>query len=75
MNDFIKQNFPKERELYGKKDIILVECSFSGQEDGESALKECENIEAYKSIFELRYPLWNCKFVDIKLFEWYNNAE
>ena len=67
MNDYIKQNFQKERELYGKKDIILVECSFSGEEDGESALKECENVEALKTTFALRYPFWHCKNVDIKL--------
>lgn len=66
MEDYIKNNFSAERALYGKEDLILVECSFSGEEDGESAIKEANNVETYKTFFDLRYPLWHCKKIDMK---------
>lgn len=51
--------FPSERALYGERDLTIVGCRFAGEEDGESALKECKNIRAEKCSFELRYPLWH----------------
>ncbi|MDE6672894.1 MAG: DUF3737 family protein [Ruminococcus sp.] len=52
-------NFEEERALYNSNGIILKNCSFDGQADGESALKESRNIEVYDSYFNLRYPLWH----------------
>ena len=51
--------FGEERALYNSDGIILKNCSFDGQEDGESALKESRNIEIYGGYFNLRYPLWH----------------
>ena len=52
-------NFEEERALYDSDGIILKNCSFDGQADGESALKESRNIEVYDCYFNLRYPLWH----------------
>lgn len=51
--------FGEERALYNSDGIILKNCSFDGQEDGESALKESRNIEIEGGYFNLRYPLWH----------------
>ncbi|MGM9858430.1 MAG: DUF3737 family protein [Bacilli bacterium] len=51
--------FPQERALYGEEDLLLEDCRFEGEEDGESALKECKNINIKKCFFDLRYPLWH----------------
>ena len=59
MEKYIEERFGEERALYGSKDIIIERCRFEGEEDGESALKECEDIEIIDSFFDLRYPLWH----------------
>ena len=51
--------FGQERALYGSSDLILRNVSFDGEEDGESALKECRNIEAEHCFCNLRYPFWH----------------
>lgn len=53
------QTFGQERALYGSDGIVLRHCAFDGPEDGESALKECRNIEAEDCFFNLRYPFWH----------------
>ena len=63
------QIFDEERAFYGSKEIKIVDCRFDGEADGESAFKESENIEAEKCFFNLRYPFWHDKFVDL------NNCE
>ena len=74
--------FPQERALYGLDGIELVKCSFDGEEDGESALKECKNIECDGVFFNLRYPLWhddnvllkNCNMTELcRAALWYSN--
>ena len=54
-----KESFDAERALYGCTDTAVVECSFDGPADGESAFKECRNISAEDSYFNLRYPFWH----------------
>lgn len=49
----------QERALYGVRDSEVVRCSFAGPLDGESALKECRNIDVRDSFFDLRYPFWH----------------
>ena len=75
--------FGEERALYNSNGIILKNCSFDGQEDGESALKESRNIEIDKCFFNLRYPLWHdigVKITDSKMTEscraslWYSSG-
>lgn len=53
------QTFDKERELYGVHDTLIKHCTFDGPADGESALKECENVRVEDSFFDLRYSLWH----------------
>ena len=53
------QTFDEERALYGSRDILAEDCAFDGPADGESAFKECENIEAENCFFNLRYPFWH----------------
>lgn len=59
------QTFGQERALYNLQNATVQNCSFCGQEDGESALKECRNIVVQHSNFQLRYPLWHCHGVQI----------
>ena len=53
------QTFDMERALYGSEELRLVNCAFDGPADGESALKECRNIELEKALCNLRYPFWH----------------
>lgn len=53
------KTFGEERALYNSEDIILKNCAFDGQEDGESALKESSNIQVYNCYCNLRYPFWH----------------
>lgn len=55
------QNFDEERALYNIKHADIVGCSFDGPQDGESALKETEDINIKEGFFSLRYPLWHVK--------------
>lgn len=59
------QTFSAERALYGKKNILLRSCTFAGEEDGESALKESRGVTADGCLFALRYPLWHAE--DVRL--------
>ena len=69
MEQYRNQTFDSERELYGKHDIIVEHCRFDGPADGESALKECSNIQVSDCLFNLRYPFWH----DTDL--WIRNSE
>ena len=53
----------EERAYYGAKDSLFIAPVFDGEEDGESALKECSEIEVRNGVFNLRYPLWHCEEV------------
>ena len=65
MKRITEQKFEEERALYGESDLTLLSCSFEGEADGESALKEASNIDVVNTTFKLRYPFWHCKRVDI----------
>lgn len=51
----------EERALYNLTDATVLNCTFAGPADGESALKECRNIEVKGCKFSLRYPLWHAE--------------
>lgn len=53
------QNFAEERALYHASHVLLDHCSFSGEEDGESALKEASDVTVRNCEFRLRYPFWH----------------
>lgn len=70
----------KERELYNIKNAEIEDCTFAGEADGESALKECSDISVKNCLFSLRYPLWhatdfrveNCRMdVNARAAVWY----
>lgn len=66
MNKIKNRNFPHERDLYGLKDTEVINCTFKGIEDGESALKECDNIALDSCYMDLRYPLWHDRGLTIR---------
>ena len=54
------QTLDAERALYNLASPIVTDCSFDGPADGESALKECTDVQVERCFFNLRYPLWHC---------------
>lgn len=60
------QKLDEERALYGTENIYVKSCSFDGPADGESALKECRNIEVDGCFFNLRYPFWHDRGLKIQ---------
>lgn len=82
MTTFENKKFDEERALYGSNGVILKNCAFDGPADGESALKECRNVEVYDTFCNLRYPFWhddNLKIDSCNMTElcraalWYSN--
>lgn len=82
MQIFENQQYDEERALYGESDITVKACSFDGPADGESALKECENIAVHDCFFNLRYPFWhvnngvveNCQMTELcRAALWYDD--
>ncbi|MGI6264506.1 MAG: DUF3737 family protein [Acutalibacteraceae bacterium] len=65
MNIIENQNFPSERDLYGSDGVWLKGCTFQGEEDGESALKESRHIRLDDCYMDLRYPLWHDTDVEL----------
>ena len=65
MNIIDHKDFDVERALYGSDGVALKHCRFDGPADGESALKECKNIEAENCLFNLRYPFWHDEHLKI----------
>ena len=55
------KTFDEERALYNLKDTEVRNCTFAGEQDGESVLKETRNIKVVDSKFSLRYPLWHAR--------------
>ena len=53
------QTFDQERALYGLKELTVKNCRFDGPADGESAFKECRNIDVSGCYMNLRYPFWH----------------
>lgn len=69
-----KENFEEERSLYNLKDAIVSNCTFKGEKDGESPLKEARNIVVEFSKFDLRYALWHNKNLCVVESEFSENA-
>lgn len=55
----------EERGFYGLKDATVKNCKIDGPADGESAFKECKNIEVEGTYLNLRYPFWHDENVKI----------
>ena len=78
-NTLKNQTYIGERALFMSDDLSIFNCVF---ENGESPLKESQNLEIYNSEFRWKYPLWYCDHVkckDVTLIEtarsgiWYTN--
>ena len=59
MTTIQNQTFEQERVLYGSRELLVRDCAFDGPADGESAFKECSDIQVEHSFFNLRYPFWH----------------
>jgi len=59
METIENQTFDMERALYGRKEVVLSDCRFDGPADGESALKESQDVRVSHCFFNLRYPFWH----------------
>lgn len=51
--------FDEERALYGSENLLIKNVKFDGPADGESAVKECADIEVEDCFCNLRYPFWH----------------
>ena len=76
----INEKFGGERPLFATHDLRLENVTIT---DGESAIKQCQNIEAYDCKFYGKYPLWhvdgaridNCYFAEgSRSAIWYTNV-
>ena len=79
MKTYREKQFTGERALFQSHDLDISYCTFA---DGESPLKESENLNIRNSLFRWKYPLWYCNHVtmeDCVVFEmaragiWYSN--
>ena len=52
-----------ERALYGIKEAVINHCVF---DNGESPLKECQNLDISETDFQYKYPLWYGKDIVVK---------
>lgn len=59
MKTIENKTFDIERAFYASSGIELKDCCFDGPADGESALKESEDIRVSNCFFNLRYPFWH----------------
>ena len=61
-NNVIKnKQFDEERALYALSGASVEGCTFAGDADGESVLKECRDVRVSDCSFSLRYPLWHAE--------------
>lgn len=68
------QIFDEERALYGSSGLLVKNSSFDGPADGESAFKECSQIEVEDCFFNLRYPFWHDQGLTIRHSEMTDNC-
>lgn len=69
MKQIKQQLLTGERALFNSKDLQV---SYSTFADGESPLKESQDIKIDHSMFKWKYPLWYCKNIEVEdstLFE------
>ena len=62
---YINEQHDEERAFYGLKNAVVENCKIDGPADGESAFKECKNIEVIDTYLNLRYPFWHDENVTI----------
>ena len=62
----ISKTFEEERALYHIQNALIQKCTFAGEADGESVLKEARDITVEGCSFSLRYPLWHVRNFTLK---------
>lgn len=68
----IKRKFlTGERSLFGSKDLYIEDTTFG---DGESPLKEAQDITLENCMFKWKYPLWYCKNIKVNNSIWFEMA-
>ena len=82
MKLYENMSFDEERALYGSDGVLVRNCKFDGERDGESAFKESRDVKTENCYFNLRYPFWHDDGVTIDSCEmtslcraalWYSN--
>ena len=66
MNVIQNKTFDRERALYGSRAVQVRDCAFDGPADGESALKESADVLVERCYFNLRYPFWHDRRLQIR---------
>lgn len=64
---YTQGHFTGERAMFGMRDAQIADSVFA---DGESPLKESENLALKNVSFEYKYPLWYDKHVSVKDSAW-----
>lgn len=65
------QVFTGERSLFKSRNLHILDSMFM---DGESPLKESQNIQIGNSSFQWKYPLWYCKNIEVLDCSFFNMA-
>lgn len=60
-----------ERALFNSKNLIVTDSVF---DDGESPLKESNNIDIEGCLFRWKYPLWYCSHIRVSNCQWFDMA-
>lgn len=60
-----------ERALFKGENLEIIDTIF---DDGESPLKEANNIDLFNSMFKWKYPLWYCNHISAKKCTWFDMA-
>lgn len=71
MKRYTEQRFTGERALFQSKDLEIDYCTFA---DGESPLKESQNLIITNSQFQWKYPFWYCQNVEVEDSVWFEMA-
>ena len=71
MTEFREKNFRGERALFGSRELRITDSVF---EDGESPLKESQDLELENVLFRWKYPLWYCENVKAENCTWFDMA-
>jgi len=66
ISEYYDLTLDEERALYGIHNATINNCIFDGPLDGESALKESQDIYVSDCDFKLRYPFWHVKIAQIE---------
>ena len=63
MEQYRNEVFTGERALFQGRDLELMDCTF---QDGESPLKESEQIQLLGARFKWKYPLWYSRHITVR---------